>query len=211
MSIQSFGNSHQDIFVLSMLNYKTNGYFLEIGSHDPMINNNTYLLENRFNWKGLMIDYLPTFEERYKELRPNSIYEIKDARIVDYKKIFEENNFPLNMDYLQIDLDADNGSTIETLFVLKENILNKYKFATITFEHDIYRGNFYNTREISRKIFLDKGYILLFPDVKIFGEGFDNPYEDWYVHPDLISTEIINKFKTDKSLLDTDIINIITK
>jgi hypothetical protein len=118
---------------------------------------------------------------------------------------------PLTFDYLQIDLETNNGSTIRTLQKLNIEIFDKYKFATVTFEHDIYRGNFYNTREISRKIFLDKGYILLFPDVKIFGEGFDNPYEDWYVHPDLISSEIINKFKTDKSLLDTDIINIITK
>lgn len=39
------GQALQDEFVLTVLNNKKNGYFLEIGSYDPIIINNTYILE----------------------------------------------------------------------------------------------------------------------------------------------------------------------
>ena len=36
----------QDIFVLSMLNGKKNGVYVEIGADQPRVISNTYLLEN---------------------------------------------------------------------------------------------------------------------------------------------------------------------
>ena len=44
------GQAEQDKFVLMMLNKKTNGFFLEIGSSDPIYVNNTFVLENSYNW-----------------------------------------------------------------------------------------------------------------------------------------------------------------
>ena len=35
------GQSNQDEFVIKLLNYKKNGYFLEIGSNHPININNT--------------------------------------------------------------------------------------------------------------------------------------------------------------------------
>jgi hypothetical protein len=81
-----------------------------------------------------------------------------------------------------------NGSTIETLTNLDNNIFDTYKFATITFEHDIYDSNFGNTRIESRKIFQKRGYICVFEDVNNMG----NPFEDWYVHPDLVNMVYVN-------------------
>ena len=37
------GQAEQDKFVLNMLKNKKNGFFLEIGSHDPVQINNTYI------------------------------------------------------------------------------------------------------------------------------------------------------------------------
>ena len=70
----------------------------------------------------------------------------------------------------------------------------------MTFEHDIYRGNFYNTRELSRGIFERRGYELVFPDVAVFWQGKNSPFEDWYVHPELVDMELVNKLRSDKSL-----------
>jgi hypothetical protein len=95
-----------------------NGYFLEIGANHPLNGNNTYILESKYKFKGLMVEYFDEFEELYKQYRPNSVYEIKDATKVEYLKILTENNFPFDMDYLQIDLDVDNRSTIDTLVYL---------------------------------------------------------------------------------------------
>lgn len=188
----SNAQAYQDLFVYSILKEKRDGYFLEIGANHPSINNNTYLLETKYNWKGLMVEYDKTFIELYKIQRPNSIYVIEDARLVNYCQIFENNNFPINMDYLQIDLDVNNKSTLDTLVLLNNTIFNKYNFATITFEHDIYSGNYFDTRQISRDILQKRGYILVFPNVSVFWEGEYKPFEDWYVHPDLVDMQYVN-------------------
>ena len=190
----------QDLFAMSVLKNKTNGTFVEIGSNHPIAGNNTYLMESKFNWKGLMIEYDRSFEQLYKDLRPNSIYRIGDARLVDYRGILDENQFPSNIDYLQIDLDVDNNSTLDTLLLLDNTCFDKYKFATITFEHDIYTGNFFNTREISREIFKKRGYELVFPDVAVFFEGRHCPFEDWYVHPDLVDMDYVNGIRSSVGL-----------
>jgi hypothetical protein len=190
----------QDVFAYTITNKKQNGYFLEIGANHPITCNNTYVLEKDFNWKGLMVEYDRSFEELYKIHRPKSIYQIMDARNVNYRNILDENTYPENMDYLQIDLDVDNRSTLDTLLLLNNTIFDKYKFATVTFEHDIYSGNYFDTQNISREIFKNRGYILVFPNVSVFWQGEYKPFEDWYVHPDLVNIDYVNSIITDHSL-----------
>jgi len=182
------GQANQDKFVLSVLKEKSGGYFVEIGSNHPININNTYLLEKTYNWKGIMVEYERSFLPLYKEHRTNSIHIINDASKIDYKNLFETNNVPLAIDYLQIDLEAENGSTIQTLEKLDNEIFDTYKFATITFEHDVYNTNLYNTRQRSRDIFKRRGYICVFGDIN--NQGI-NPYEDWYVHPDLVDMDYV--------------------
>ena len=182
------GQAQQDKFVLHVLKNKKNGYFLEIGSNHPTQINNSYLLESKYDWKGIMVEYDSQYLPLYKQHRPNSIHIIKDATEVDYKNVFETNNMPSSLDYLQIDLEANNGSTLKTLQKLDNEIFDTYKFATVTFEHDIYHTNFANTRLESRNIFKKRGYVCVFEDIN--NEG--NPYEDWYVHPDLVDMDYVN-------------------
>ena len=183
------GQAEQDKFVLNILKNKKKGFFLEIGSRDPVEINNSYILEKEYGWTGIMVEYDKTWLSHYKEKRPNSIHVMEDATKIDYKTLFEENNVPLNLDYLQIDLEVDNGSTLNTLKKLNSEVMDKHKFATITFEHDIYHTNFLNTRLVSRKIFEDRGYVRVFSDINNKGT---NPYEDWYIHPDLVDNELVN-------------------
>jgi hypothetical protein len=182
---------------------------LEIGGSQPIELNNTYLLEKNYLWKGVIVEWFDFYIELYDKHRPNSKYEIKDARQINYKKILEDYSFPNNIDYLQIDLDVDNKSTLDVLEILNNTIFDEYKFATITFEHDIYTGDFFNTRELSREIFKNRGYILVFPDVKVFFENDFRPFEDWYVHPDLVDMDYVNKIKTNESLTCEEIKNIL--
>ena len=176
------GQAEQDKFVLNILKNKKKGFFLEIGSNHPININNSYILEKNYEWNGIMIEYSDGWLNDYKKFRPNSIHIINDATKIDYKNLFEINNVPLNLDYLQIDLEADNGSTLNTLKKLNSEVMDKHKFATITFEHDIYHTNYLNTRLASRKIFEDRGYVN--------HKGY--PYEDWYIHPDLVDSELVN-------------------
>lgn len=200
------GQSNQDEFVIKLLNYKKNGYFLEIGSNHPININNTYVLEKEYNWNGLMVEYDKNFESLYKQHR-SSNYIIQDATKVNYEDLFKKYNFPNNMDYLQIDLEVSNNSTLQTLELLNDTIMKNYTFNVVTFEHDIYSGNYFNTRQRSREIFDNNNYIRVFSDVKNGG----NPYEDWYVHSSFSNIELINKIKNEKSLEYIDVIQILNK
>ena len=188
------GQALQDKFVLNVLKNKKDGYFIEIGSNHPITNNNTYLLENSYNWRGVMIEYLNNWEHLYKVHRKNSIHIIDDATKINYRSFFDNNNIPENIDYLQIDLDVTNNSTIDTLIKLDEEVFNKHKFATITFEHDIFRGKQYEkTRTLSRDIFKKRGYECVFEDIQ--DKVPNRVYEDWYVHPELVDMKYIEELK----------------
>ena len=202
---QTYSQSLQDYFVLKMTNYKYTGTFLEIGSNHPIINNNTYLLRHFYNWKGVMVEYDKSFEILYRNDSKKPYYIINDARNIDYKDVLDTYRFPKCIDYLQIDLDVDNRSTLDTLELLNNTVFDTYTFATVTFEHDIYRGDFFNTREKSRNIFKNRGYILMFPDVSTFFEGRDCQFEDWYIHPSLVP----NYNSYHKSLKSTEIKSIL--
>ena len=101
----SKSDGYQESYVLTILEEKKNGYYLELGSADPFEGNNTSLLESKFGWKGLALDTDEAFVKKYNEERRNECI-AADALTFDYKKYFEENNFPKEMDYLQIDIDG---------------------------------------------------------------------------------------------------------
>ena len=180
----------QDKFVLNIMKRKENGFFLEIGSNHPKKINNSYILEKQYNWTGIMVEYESKWLPQYKTQRPNSIHIINDATKIDYKKLFEDNNVPLNVDYLQIDLEVCNGSTLRTLERVDSDVMDTYKFATVTFEHDIYRGDYIDTRNTSRAIFEKRGYVRVFSDICDRTPSY--AFEDWYVHPDLVDMDYVN-------------------
>jgi len=185
------GQAGQDRFVVNILKGKMNGYFLEIGSNSPVNISNTFILEKRFNWKGIMIEYDPMWLPSYKAIRKNSKHVIKDATKIDYKKLLE--NSPKDIDYLQVDVEAENGSTIETLEKLDNEILDSYRFAVVTFEHDYYRaGDYKDTRTKSREIFEKRGYKKVFFDVN--DNSPEVVFEDWWVHPALVDLNHVNLF-----------------
>lgn len=202
--ITSYSQINQDLFVLMMTKLKKNGYFIELGSNDPEFINNTFILEKYYGWQGIMIDISDKFLSEYKYKRPNSIYIIDDATKIDYVDLFSKNNVPNNIDYLQLDLEPDNESTINVLKYFDKYIFDNYKFATITFEHDIYKARtlengisnpiFHYTRNKSREILENHGYIRVFSDVSNkFENNYDWPFEDWYIHPDLIDINYVNE------------------
>ena len=198
--VQTYGQAYQDYFVVKHTNHKYNGTFIEIGSNHPVDHSNSYLLRTHYKWRGLLVEYDKSFESVYETDSTIPLYVIGDARHINYKELLDKNNFPRNIDYLQIDLDVNNRSTLDTLELLDSTVFDTYTFATVTFEHDIYTGNFFDTREKSRNIFMKRGYILVFPDVSVFYNGQDCVFEDWYIHPILVKT-----YKTHTSLKSSEI------
>jgi hypothetical protein len=207
----SYSQASQDLFVLYSCMHKRKGTFVEIGTNHPTFNNNTYLLENVYDWGGILIDNDSSFEVLYPIYRPKSSYIIADASSIDYKSLLQKSNMPKKIDYLQIDLNVDNRSTLTTLELLDEQVLDTYTFGTLTMEHDIYTGDHFNTRERSRTLLKKRGYILAFPDVTVFWNGQRNPFEDWYMHPSIIDINMIDNVKVSESLFHEDVIAVLER
>ncbi len=49
----------QENWVLGMIRYRHDGYFVEIGGDDGIGNSNSYLLEKEFGWQGIMVEANP--------------------------------------------------------------------------------------------------------------------------------------------------------
>lgn len=179
---KNYAQSYQDLFVLSMLNGKTQGTYLEVGSGYPFYNNNTALLE-QLGWKGISIEYDKDLARKFFNERKNTIL-CEDATTVDYEKVLSQ-LFSNTIDYLQLDTDPPEV----TYSILTKIPFDKYKFAVITFEHDAYTGS--NVKNKSREFLSSKGYKLIVSDVAFNPEGYS--FEDWWVHPDLVTQEIITQ------------------
>jgi FkbM family methyltransferase len=178
----------QDIFVLSVLDGKNNGTFLEIGGAKPFDRNNTALLEEKFNWRGVSIELDETFVKEYTKERPKTKVLNLNALDVNYEKLLNENFQETTIDYLQLDIEPARN-TYECMLKIP---FDKYKFAVITYEHDYYIDVTRSYRQKSRDFLKSKGYVLVVNDIS--PDGISS-FEDWWVHPDLVDKKIINIMK----------------
>ena len=162
----------QDMFVLSVLNGKRNGTFVEIGSGHPELFNNTLLLEKDFGWRGISLDNSERMCHIFSRNR-NTNVTLADAAAVDYKALFKQNCLEQHIDFLRINAEM---ASIEAL---KKIPFEKHEFGIVQFQHNaIWWGPQF--REESRKILSKIGYILLVSDI---ATDERSAYEDWWVHP----------------------------
>jgi GR25 family glycosyltransferase involved in LPS biosynthesis len=190
----SNGQALQDMFVLSVLNGKRNGTYLEIGAQEPIFQNNTAILEKDFEWKGVSIEILEHLCKIFAEQRDNTIL-CKDATTIDYEKLLDEHYSTKEIDYLQLDCEPSK-TTFEILTAIP---FDKYKFAVITYEHDHYVDMTGTYRTKSRNYLKSWGYELVVTNVS---QDDKTPFEDWWVHPDLVDLETIEKFRSIKEVTD---------
>lgn len=183
--IRNFSQAFQDIFVLSALGGKEGGYYLEIGGDHPIEINNSYLLETSYGWKGLSFEIDQTKVDYYDKIRNNPCI-CSDATKVDYAKVLKEHQFPIQIDYLQVDIEP----SWQTLKALRKLPLDQYRFSVITFETDLYKDGPGAATEC-HELLREYGYELLVKNVA--NEGF--PYENWYIDPLVVDSNIINVLK----------------
>ena len=177
--IENYSQCYQDMFVLTMLNGKKNGVFLEIGCDDAYFNSNTALLEESFGWEGISIDIDPGKIEKFKKKRYSTAI-AADGLEIDFSKILTETNY----DYLQIDCEPASTS----FKILQRIPFKNHRFAVITFEHDNYCDKDKSIKLKSRKYLESYGYKMI---VNNIAEDRWSDFEDWYVHPDLVDPRIV--------------------
>ena len=199
---KNYSQALQDIFVLSILDGKENGTYVEIGSAGPFQGNNTALLETEFNWRGFSLDIDPEEVERFNAERKNKCI-LLDATKANFNTLIHEYKLEETIDYLQLDIDPPE-ITYNALTALP---FDKLKFRVITYEHDHYTDRSLEYREKSRVFLKSKGYKLVVSDI---APDSNSSFEDWWVHPDLVDPKILevmidtsNKVKAaDKYLLN---------
>jgi len=195
-----FSDAKQDEFVANILNFKKNGYCVDIGSCHSVYSNNTFAFQE-LDWESLSVEIESSYNDSYSSTRKLGTHLNENALKVNYSEVLKENEFPKNIDYMSIDIDT---LSIE---VLKLIPFSEYTFKVITIEHDGYLyGDKY--REPQRKFLEENGYFLLCSNVYVEQSGYygkECPFEDWWIRPEEFDTELIEKIKCD-SLLPSQII-----
>lgn len=175
--ISKYSQAGQDDFVLSLINDNEKHLFVDIGCWLPDNLNNTLQLEQN-GWDGISLDITDLTNEWAVR---NSKFICADALSLDYKSLFDENNLPSIIDYLNLDIEG-NGDRFR---VLDRVMKSGREFKVITIEHDKYRG-YEQTEKIPQvNLLSEMGYLLVCSDVSLNG----NPFEDWWVNPKLVSRE----------------------
>ena len=176
------GNSSQEKFVIEIFNGKKNGVYVELGAFDSKLGSNTFYLESDYDWSGVSFEISEDRKLEFQTNRKNPCF--GDALEFNYISYFENNNFPKQIDYLQVDIDGGYqhdgrpfGNHYLSLLGLISLPLTQYRFSIITFEHD---ANMYfrnsAMRDAQREILDSLGYALVVRE----------KHEDWWVDPNVI-------------------------
>lgn len=185
-TIHSNSQALQDIFAIYINQFKTDGYFVDLGCNEPISGNNSATLES-MGWNGILVDYVESLVQKCNSIRKNkAIYaNLINTSITD---LLIQNNAPEIIDYLSMDLDY--GAALPSI---KSFDFNKFKIKCMTFEHDAYL-NGDDMKNESREFLESKGMKIVCKDVTIFG---GKSFEDWYVNPQLVSESVYSKIISD--------------
>jgi hypothetical protein len=178
---RNFSQAYQDLFVLTMLQGKRSGKYLEVGANHPVEFNNTFLLEDTFNWKGISVEIDKDMVELFNTVRHNKC-DYADGTTFNFLKKLDGRRWKDKIiDYLSLDCEP----AMTTYKILTRIPFDEYKVSVITYETDVYKDG-PQARELSREFLINKGFQLVASNVCNGG----NPYEDWYVDPTVIPSEI---------------------
>jgi FkbM family methyltransferase len=119
----------QDLFVLSHLDFKRDGFFVEFGATNGIELSNTFLLEKEFGWNGILAEPAKCWHARLKNNR---------SAHIDYNCVWSESNSLINFN------DADIMSRI--------NLCS----GTDNFGEARANGNYYAVKTISLNDLLAK-------------------------------------------------------
>ena len=185
--LENYSQAYQDLFVLSMLDGKLDGRYVEIGAYQPKVYNNTFILESIFNWEGFSIEIDKTLCGKFNNDRDrkNRCY-LADATKFDYIGAMMTEKWKDRIHYLSFDIEPSPN----TFKALQKFPLDRYRCSVITFEHDLYQDGDAILNK-SRDYLIGEGYQLVCSNVSNCG----NPFEDWWIDPEIVDENTWKPFQ----------------
>ena len=118
-----------DLIVLQFLDFKKNGFFIEYGAGNGILNSNTYLMEKEFNWKGILSEPAKVY---YPQIRENR------NCFIDDHCIWSESNVQLTL--IEAPKEIDSGMSSISKYAFDDRFSSvrkkgkKYQVTSITLE-----------------------------------------------------------------------------
>jgi len=196
MTYYSLGD--QDKWVLETLNYKTNGFFVDLGSGNGIKYSNTYILETEYQWTGICVE---VDVNKFNKLQNNrtsinineAVYNYQgtcligdDGKINElsgnivhcntFNNIVRDSGYNDIIDYVSVNVGG------KELDVIRSIDFEKNQIVLMSIQHNKYEVPFHNVDLIFYHM-LDNGFERLVIDAT--GEDpsdyrYKQPYEDWY-------------------------------
>ena len=205
-SEESYSQLYQDLFVQYILGDKKSGYFVEFGATNGITLSNTYLLEKKYEWKGVLAEPAKTWHYELSKNRTAHIdtrcvwsksgevlkfSEVGDAAEISTLTTFTELNKQSAAsnniyDVATISLNdlldsAGAPQLIDYLSVDTEGseyeILKKFDFERWDVSIISVEHNFFPIRDKIFQLLKSKGYVRKFPLL--------SRWDDWYVKSSL--------------------------
>lgn len=169
----------QDRFVAMLLEEKRDGTFFDIGAGDPKRISNTFVLERRFGWRGVLCDIGTCGALSIERGAGNIVH--GDALTLDVGSSFAMLQKDGWVDFLSLDLEPP-----ELTFLMLMRIMSdpKVRFRVACVEHDEYRDgeSGKHRRDAMRAIMERRGYILVRYLGSVMDDGQRIMIEDWWIH-----------------------------
>jgi len=196
----------QDLFVLNQLNFKKNGYFVEFGATNGLKYSNTYLLEKKFFWKGILAEPSKSF---HRELTKNRncnvekkiVWKNSNSKLVfcetynptwsTIKKYMNKdlNKRHLKKEYMVKSISLNNllekynaPKIIDYLSIDVEgtelDILSNFNFNNYKFKIITCEHNYTPARKKIYKLLKNKGYKRILSNI--------SQVDDWYINSSIV-------------------------
>ncbi len=193
----------QDLFVVSQMNFKKDGYFVEFGATDGFNLSNTYLLEKEFSWNGILAEPAKLWHDELKKNRSAFVSTECVWSVSGESLVFKETSIPELSGIAKYGNSDDlkhlrrEGQEYEVSTISLENLLIKYNAPTFidylsidtegseleileAFDFNKYKfgvitceHNFSENQEKINLLLESHGYRLVYPELSEF--------DGWYI------------------------------
>ena len=199
---ESSSQLRQDLFCLIVNGWKESGYFVDFGATNGKHLSNSWILEHKYKWTGIVAEPNPLYHE---ELKKNRQAEIELACIWDKSgellDFIDAGELSKNMDVDVLDNHKRYGKVLHVNSISLNDLLDKYhapsyidylsidtegseyrilkafNFERYTFRCITVEHNQTKNRDLILKLLSEKGYRRVLTDFSAF--------DDWYVHRSL--------------------------